>query len=192
MTPYLRYWLHKKLSAFANVCYSARSTSRFHPATDTATNQFCWHFLFLQVWGIGQVPQVCCTTTRWIAGWKWPSCLFVTSSGQWKDSQRQSRQSTGLVEVPDPTLQLRIMQPLGLMPAAQKKASTNYLASRIISKNEGPSVHPWIPSIVRWQALIDRHLIVALLQTQSLLPSTKNQLKRCVSDGIIHRFFQIT
>ena len=40
-------------------------------------------------------------------------------------------------------------------------------------------------STVKWQTLISRHLIVAYLRTQSLLQSTKIQLKRYVPDGFI-------
>ena len=39
-------------------------------------------------------------------------------------------------------------------------------------------------SIVKWQALISRHLIAAYLRAQSLL-RYKNQLKRCIPNGII-------
>ena len=50
-------------------------------------------------------------------------------------------------------------------------------------------VHAWMPlSIVKWQALIPRHLIVASdLWTQSLPLSTKIQLNRCVPNKIILR-----
>jgi hypothetical protein len=43
-------------------------------------------------------------------------------------------------------------------------------------------------SIVKWQALISRHLIVAYdLRTQSLPLSIKIQMKRCVPNEIIRR-----
>jgi hypothetical protein len=56
-----------------------------------------------------------------------------------------------------------------------------------IYKNQGPWVNAWMPRIFKWQAFVSRHLIVAYRQTQSLLASTKIQLKRCVPNGIIHR-----
>ena len=60
--------------------------------------------------------------------------------------------------------------------------------NKFFIKDQGPWVHAWMQSrLVKWQDLINRHLSAAYLRTQSLLPSTKMQLTRCVSNGIILR-----
>ena len=63
--------------------------------------------------------------------------------------------------------------------------SLSIVALRINSEGPSSLIGSMKPSIVKWQALLGRHFIVAYLRTQTLLPFFKMWLKRCVPKRFI-------